>query len=67
MKGVFLQTTTETVASIAGNIGEFFTEAISWLGEAIDVIVSEPLLMTMVVAVPLSGWAFGAIKRLIRL
>lgn len=56
-----------TVASIVGNIGDFFTGAIAWVSEVVDVITSEPLLMVLVVAVPLSGWAIGALKRLTRI
>lgn len=53
--------------TLVTNIGQFFQGAIAWVGDVIEVINSNPLLMLMVVAVPLSGWAIGALKRLIRL
>lgn len=53
--------------SIVTDIGVFFTGAIAWVGDVIQVINENPLLMLMCVAVPLSGWAIGALKRLIRL
>lgn len=48
-------------------IGDFFTGAIGWVGQVIDLVESEPLLCLFCVAVPLSGWAIGGLKRLIRL
>ena len=58
---------TVTMSTIVTDIGTFFTGAIAWVGDVIEVVVSNPLLMCLVVAVPLSGWAIGALKRLIRL
>ena len=55
------------MTTLVTEIGTFFTGAIEWVGDVIQVINSNPLLMLMVVAVPLSGWAIGALKRLIRL
>lgn len=55
------------MTTLVTSIGQFFTGAIGWLGEVFDVIEQEPIAMLLVVAVPLSGWAFGGIRRLIRL
>lgn len=55
------------MTTIVGEISQFFDGAIVMVGDVISVITSNPLLMCMVVAVPLSGWAIGALKRLIRL
>lgn len=55
------------MSTIVTDIGTFFTGAIDWVGDVIQVVVENPLLMCLVVAVPLSGWAIGALKRLIRL
>lgn len=53
--------------TIVSDIGKFFTGGIGWVGEVVEVINSNPLIFCLVVAVPLSGWAIGALKRLIRL
>lgn len=49
------------------DIGTFFTQAITWLGDVLDVIVSNPVLLIMVVAMPIVGFAVGLLGRLIRL
>lgn len=48
-------------------IGTFFTQAITWLGDVLDVIVSNPALLVMVIAMPVVGFAVGLLSRLIRL
>lgn len=53
--------------AILTSIGTFFTAAIGWLGEAIEVVVSNPVLLIMVVAMPIAGFAVGLLSRLIRL
>lgn len=49
------------------NIGTFFTQAIAWLGDVLDVVVSNPALLVMVLAMPICGFAVGLLSRLIRL
>ena len=48
-------------------IGEFFTQAITWLGDVLDTIVENPALTVMVLAMPIVGFAVGLLGRLIRL
>lgn len=48
-------------------IGTFFTQSVSWLGDVLDVIVANPALMVMVLAMPIVGFAVGLLGRLIRL
>lgn len=48
-------------------IGTFFTQAITWLGDVLDVIVQNPALLVMVIAMPVVGFAVGLLSRLIRL
>lgn len=66
MKGSILQTTT-TMETILSNIGTFFTSALGWLGDAVDVVVEHPLLFIMVGAIPIAGVAIGYLSRLTRL
>lgn len=49
------------------NIGTFFTQSIAWLGDVLDVVVSNPALLVMVIAMPVVGFAVGLLSRLIRL
>lgn len=48
-------------------IGTFFTQAIDWLGNVLDVIVADPALTVMVLAMPICGFAVGLLARLIRM
>lgn len=48
-------------------IGEFFTQAITWLGDVLDTITENPALTVMVLAMPIVGFAVGLLGRLIRL
>lgn len=49
------------------NIGAFFTQSVAWLGDVLDVIVADPALTVMVLAMPIVGFAVGLLGRLIRL
>lgn len=49
------------------NIGTFFTQSVTWLGDILDVIVGDPALTVMVLAMPIVGFAVGLLGRLIRL
>lgn len=48
-------------------IGTFFTQAITWLGNVLDVVTENPALLVMVIAMPVCGFAVGLLSRLIRL
>lgn len=48
-------------------IGTFFTQSVTWLGDILDVIVQNPALLVMVIAMPVVGFAVGLLSRLIRL
>lgn len=47
-------------------IGLFGTEAIDWVGDWAGAITSNNLLTLSCVAVPLAGFAIGALSRLLR-
>ena len=49
------------------DIGTFFTQAIDWLGKVITVVISNPALLVLVIAMPVCGFAVGLLSRLIRL
>lgn len=44
-----------TMASFLGEIGTFFTQAITWLGDVLDTVIANPALLVMVVAMPIVG------------
>lgn len=49
------------------NIGTFFTQSVTWLGDVLDTVVSNPALLVLVIAMPVVGFAVGLLGRLIRL
>lgn len=50
-----------------GNIGAFFTQSVTWIGNVLDVIVENPALTIMCLGMPIVGFAVGLLGRLIRL
>lgn len=56
-----------TMATLLGDIGTFFTQSITWLGDVLDVIVSNPALLILCIAMPIVGFAVGLLGRLTRL
>lgn len=49
------------------NIGTFFTQSITWLGDVLETVSGSPELTVMVLAMPIVGFAVGLLSRLIRL
>lgn len=49
------------------NIGTFFTQSVTWLGDVLEVVTNNPALTVMVLAMPIVGFAVGLLSRLIRL
>lgn len=56
-----------SMADFLNTIGAFFTQAITWLSSVLDVIVTSPALITLVIAMPVCGFAVGLLNRLIRM
>lgn len=55
------------MSAVLTNIGTFFTQSVTWLGDVLAIIAEEPLLLIMVIAMPVVGFAVGLLGRLIRL
>lgn len=55
------------MAEFLTNIGEFFAKAITWMGDVLDMVIDEPALTVLVLAMPICGFAVGLLNRLIRL
>ena len=49
------------------NVGLFFTQSVEWLGNVLEVVVQNPALLVLVIAMPIVGFAVGLLGRLIRL
>lgn len=49
------------------DVGTFFTQSVSWMGDVLTEVTSTPALMVMVLAMPIVGFAVGLLSRLIRL
>lgn len=56
-----------TMTAILTSVGEVFTKAITWIGDVLSTIASEPIALLMVVGLGVVGFAFGLTRRLIRL
>lgn len=55
------------MSSFLSEIGVFFTQAVTWLGDVLETVTSNPALLVMVLAMPICGFAVGLLSRLIRL
>lgn len=55
------------MSSFLTEIGTFFTQCVTWLGDILDVVVANPALLILVLAMPIVGFAVGLLGRLIRL
>lgn len=55
------------MATLLGDIGTFFTQSITWLGDVLDTVTGSPALLILVIAMPIVGFAVGLLSRLIRL
>lgn len=56
-----------TMSAFLTEIGTFFTQSVTWLGDVLDVVTGNPALTVMVLAMPIVGFAVGLLSRLIRL
>lgn len=56
-----------TMSAFLTEIGTFFTQAVTWLVNVLDVITGNPALTVLCFAMPIVGFAVGLLSRLIRL
>ena len=57
---------TPIMTTFLNNIGLFFTQAMSWSADVLDVIVANAPLTVMCLAMPIVGFAVGLLSRLFR-
>lgn len=55
------------MTAFLGTVGEFFTQSVTWMGDVLDIVIENPALTVMVIAMPIVGFAVGLLGRLIRL
>lgn len=55
------------MADFLTNIGTFFTQAMTWMGDVLDAVIANPALTVLVLAMPICGFAVGLLRRLINL
>lgn len=57
---------TPVMTTFLNSIGLFFTQAMSWTADVLDVIVANAPLTVMCLAMPIVGFAVGLLSRLFR-
>lgn len=55
------------MSALLTDIGTFFTQAITWLGDVLDTITGSPALLILVIAMPVIGFSVSLLRRLINL
>lgn len=53
-----------TMAEFLSDIGTFFTQSITWMGDVLNVVVENPALLVLVIAMPICGFAVGLFNRI---
>ena len=56
-----------SMEAVLMQLGTFFTQAVSWMGDIVNFVTDNPTLLIMTVAMPIVGFAVGLLGRLIRL
>lgn len=56
-----------TMEAFLSSLTTFFSQALNWMGDVLDVVVQSPVLLVVVIAMPVTGFAVGLLRRLIRL
>ena len=49
------------------DIGTFFTQSITWMGDVLTEVTGNPALLVLVIAMPVCSFAIGILGRLIRM
>lgn len=56
----------EAMATFLTDIHTFFSSSMNWVVKVLDVIVANPALTVMCLAMPIVGFAVGLLSRLFR-
>ncbi len=55
------------MSSFLTEVGLFFTQSLEWTGGILDVVITSPALLVMVVGMPIVGFSYGLLGRLFRM
>lgn len=55
------------MSTFLGNIGTFFTQSMTWMGDVLDKVIENPALTVLVLAMPICGFAVGLLRRIINI
>lgn len=55
------------MADFLSQVGTFFTQSVTWMGDVLTEVTNTPALLVLVIAMPIVGFAVGLLGRLIRL
>lgn len=53
-----------TITSVLADIGTFFTSAIGWCGEALEVVMNTPALFIITIAIPVSLFGVNLLRKM---
>lgn len=57
----------EEMSTFLSTINVFFEQGVTWMGNLVNYIISQPALVVLCFAMPICGFAIGLLNRLIRL
>lgn len=55
------------MTTLLTGIGSFFSQSVEWLGDVLTVIIGNPALLILVIAMPVIGFSVGLLNRLIKM
>lgn len=55
------------MSALLTDIGSFFTQSVTWLGNILTTITGNPALLILCIAMPVIGFSVGLLNRLIRM
>lgn len=55
------------MSALLTDIGTFFTQSVTWLGNILTTITGNPALLILCIAMPVIGFSVGLLNRLIRI
>ena len=59
------ETTAAAMDAILGDIGKVFTQIISWFGDVGEAVMSKPILIIFLVAIPVITFVFGLVMKIV--
>lgn len=57
----------EEMSTFLTTINIFFEQCVTWMGNLVNYIISQPALVVLCLAMPICGFAISLLNRLIRL